>query len=95
MASWRLIKLPTSCGNLNLPSSPHSKPTKKQHQHSKPHKYEEITHLRLYEALKGLGGIVRCVSLLLEGHGYYSREGVGHVLWEMVNWCDRYLKDKG
>ncbi|PLZ84713.1 peptidase S9 [Fischerella muscicola CCMEE 5323] len=50
---------------------------------------------RLYEALKGLGGIVRYVSLPLEGHGYYSREGVGHVLWEMVNWCDRYLKDEG
>ncbi len=50
---------------------------------------------RLYEALKGLGAIVRYVSLPLEGHGYYSREGVGHVLWEMVNWCDRYLKGEG
>ena len=47
---------------------------------------------RLYEALKGLGATVRWVVLPLEDHGYQSREGVGHVLWEMVNWCDKYLK---
>lgn len=47
---------------------------------------------RLYEALKGLGATVRWVSLPLEEHGYGSREAVGHVLWEMVQWCDRYLK---
>jgi dipeptidyl aminopeptidase/acylaminoacyl peptidase len=47
---------------------------------------------RLFEALKGLGGTVRYVSLPLEDHGYRSREAVGHVLWEMVRWCDQYLK---
>jgi dipeptidyl aminopeptidase/acylaminoacyl peptidase len=47
---------------------------------------------RLYEALKGLGATVRWVVLPLEDHGYRSREAVGHVLWEMVRWCDRYLK---
>ncbi|KYC42645.1 peptidase S9 [Scytonema hofmannii PCC 7110] len=47
---------------------------------------------RLYEALKGLGATVRSVILPLEDHGYYSREAVAHVLWEMVNWCDKYLK---
>ncbi|MBO3460416.1 prolyl oligopeptidase family serine peptidase [Aetokthonos hydrillicola Thurmond2011] len=47
---------------------------------------------RLYEALKGLGAIVRLVILPLEDHSYRSREGVAHVLWEMSNWCDRYLK---
>ncbi|MGV0028552.1 prolyl oligopeptidase family serine peptidase [Phormidesmis priestleyi] len=47
---------------------------------------------RLYEALKGLGATVRWVSLPLEDHGYRSREAVGHVLWEMVRWCDRYVK---
>ncbi|MEC4818750.1 MAG: prolyl oligopeptidase family serine peptidase [Scytonema sp. PMC 1069.18] len=46
---------------------------------------------RLYEALKGLGATVRLVMLPLEDHGYNSREGVGHVLWEMVNWCGKYL----
>jgi dipeptidyl aminopeptidase/acylaminoacyl peptidase len=47
---------------------------------------------RLYEALKGLGATVRYCVLPYEDHGYRSREAVGHVLWEMVNWCDRYLK---
>ncbi|NMF61280.1 alpha/beta hydrolase family protein [Brasilonema octagenarum] len=46
---------------------------------------------RLYEALKGLGATVRLVVLPLEDHGYRSREGVAHALWEMVNWCDKYL----
>ncbi len=48
---------------------------------------------RLYEALKGLGANVRSVMLPLEDHGYRSREAVGHVLWEMLNWCDRYLRE--
>ncbi|MBW4540990.1 MAG: prolyl oligopeptidase family serine peptidase [Myxacorys chilensis ATA2-1-KO14] len=47
---------------------------------------------RFYEALKGLGATVRWVELPLEDHGYQSKEAVGHVLWEMVRWCDRYLK---
>jgi dipeptidyl aminopeptidase/acylaminoacyl peptidase len=47
---------------------------------------------RLFEALKGLGATVRYVVLPLEDHGYRSREAVGHALWEMVRWCDRYLK---
>lgn len=50
---------------------------------------------RLYEALRGLGGTVRYVSLPAEGHSYRSREAVGHVLWEMVNWLDRYVKPIG
>lgn len=45
---------------------------------------------RLYEALRGLGGTVRLVKLPLEDHGYRSREAIGHVLWEMLQWCDRY-----
>ncbi|MGP1373653.1 MAG: S9 family peptidase [Almyronema sp.] len=47
---------------------------------------------RLYEALQGLGGTVRWVELPFEGHGYESREAVGHVLWEMTQWLDRYVK---
>jgi dipeptidyl aminopeptidase/acylaminoacyl peptidase len=47
---------------------------------------------RFYDALKGQGATVRQVMLPLEDHGYQSREAVGHVLWEMVAWCDRYLK---
>ena len=49
---------------------------------------------RLYGALKGLGGTVRWVELPLEGHGYESREAVGHVLWEMTRWLDYYLKEE-
>ena len=47
---------------------------------------------RLYEAMKGLGGTVRYVSLPAEGHVYRSREAVGHVLWEMVSWLDDHVK---
>ena len=47
---------------------------------------------RLYEALRGLGGTVRYVSLPAEGHGYRSREAIGHVLWEMVTWLDTHVK---
>ncbi|MEO1431852.1 MAG: prolyl oligopeptidase family serine peptidase [Cyanobacteria bacterium J06633_8] len=47
---------------------------------------------RLYQALKGLGATVRWVELPTEAHGYRSSEAVGHVLWEMVNWCDKYLQ---
>ncbi len=47
---------------------------------------------RLYEAMKGLGGTVRYVSLPYEEHSYRSREAVGHVLWEMVQWLDTYVK---
>ncbi|MBE9030353.1 S9 family peptidase [filamentous cyanobacterium LEGE 11480] len=47
---------------------------------------------RLYEAMRGLGGTVRYVSLPAESHGYRARESVGHVLWEMVQWLDEHLK---
>jgi dipeptidyl aminopeptidase/acylaminoacyl peptidase len=47
---------------------------------------------RLFEALKGLGATVRWVVLPLEDHGYRSKEGVGHTLWEMVRWCNLHFK---
>jgi len=46
---------------------------------------------RMFEALKGLGGTVRWVELPHEGHNYESREAIGHVLWEMTQWIERYL----
>jgi dipeptidyl aminopeptidase/acylaminoacyl peptidase len=48
---------------------------------------------RLYGAIKGLGGTVRWVELPLEGHGYESREAVGHVLWEIDRWLHHYLEE--
>ncbi|MGB0562087.1 MAG: S9 family peptidase [Spirulinaceae cyanobacterium] len=47
---------------------------------------------RLYEALRGLGGTVRWVELPFEGHGYRARESVAHVLWEVMQWSDRYTQ---
>jgi len=47
---------------------------------------------RLYAALKGTGARVRLVMLPAEAHGYRARESVGHVLYEMVTWMDKYVK---
>ena len=47
---------------------------------------------RFYAALKGNGATVRYVQLPAEAHGYRARESVGHTLWEMVTWLDKYLK---
>ena len=47
----------------------------------------------MFAAIKGNGGVVRFVLLPSESHGYRARESVGHVLWEMVTWLDRYVKE--
>ena len=47
---------------------------------------------RMYAALKGNGGNVRYVQLPLESHGYIAKESRRHVIWEMVNWLDTYVK---
>ncbi|PSN18869.1 S9 family peptidase, partial [filamentous cyanobacterium CCP5] len=46
---------------------------------------------RLYGAMRGLAGTVRWVELPHEGHGYRSREAIGHTLWEITRWLDFYL----
>jgi dipeptidyl aminopeptidase/acylaminoacyl peptidase len=48
---------------------------------------------RLYSALSGLGGTVRLVMLPKEAHGYRARESVMHVLFEMDQWLDKYVKN--
>ncbi len=48
---------------------------------------------RLFQAIKGNGGIVRFVSLPYEAHAYAARESVEHTLYEMAAWLDRHLKD--
>jgi dipeptidyl aminopeptidase/acylaminoacyl peptidase len=50
---------------------------------------------RMYSALKGNGGTARYVVLPAEAHGYRARESVGHTLYEMVSWMDRYVKGSG
>jgi dipeptidyl aminopeptidase/acylaminoacyl peptidase len=47
---------------------------------------------RMYQAIRGNGGTVRLVMLPLESHGYGGRESIEHVLWEELNWFDKYLK---
>ena len=48
---------------------------------------------RMYQALRGNGATVRYVTLPLEAHGYTSRETTEHVLWEMINWFDKHVKN--
>jgi dipeptidyl aminopeptidase/acylaminoacyl peptidase len=49
---------------------------------------------RLFAALKGFGATARFVYLPYESHGYAARESVLHVLAEMFEWFDRYVKNK-
>jgi dipeptidyl aminopeptidase/acylaminoacyl peptidase len=49
---------------------------------------------RYYGALQGLGATVRLVMLPYESHGYRSRESLLHMLWEMQEWLDRYVKNR-
>jgi dipeptidyl aminopeptidase/acylaminoacyl peptidase len=48
---------------------------------------------KLYEAVRGVGGTVRLVMLPYESHGYMARESIEHVLYEMLSWFDRYVKN--
>ncbi|MEW6736712.1 MAG: prolyl oligopeptidase family serine peptidase [Acidobacteriota bacterium] len=48
---------------------------------------------RLYQAIRGLGGIARLVILPYEKHSYRARESVLHVLWEMTEWLDKHVKN--
>jgi dipeptidyl aminopeptidase/acylaminoacyl peptidase len=52
-----------------------------------------IQSQRLFHALKGLGAKTRLVLLPEESHGYRARESAMHVLWEMNEWLDRYVKN--
>ncbi len=48
---------------------------------------------KLYEAMRGIGKTVRLVMLPFENHGYAARESTEHVLFEMLAWFDRYVKN--
>ncbi len=49
---------------------------------------------RMYEAINGLGGKARLVMLPHESHGYAARESIQHMLWEMDQWLEQYVKHK-
>ncbi len=47
-----------------------------------------------YEAVRGSGGTARLVLLPFEDHGYMAKESIEHVLWEQMNWFDKYVKNR-
>jgi dipeptidyl aminopeptidase/acylaminoacyl peptidase len=47
---------------------------------------------RLFKAIKGNGGNSKLVILPLEEHGYKAKESQLHVLSEMIEWFDKFLK---
>ncbi len=49
---------------------------------------------RMFQAIQGNGGTARLVMLPHESHGYRARESVGHVVAEMLEWADRYVRDR-
>jgi dipeptidyl aminopeptidase/acylaminoacyl peptidase len=48
---------------------------------------------RMFQALKGNGGVARLVLLPHEAHNYVARESIEHVLAEMLDWFDRHVKN--
>ncbi len=47
-----------------------------------------------YEAVRGSGGTARLVLLPFEDHGYRAKESIEHVLWEQMQWFDKYVKNR-
>ena len=47
---------------------------------------------RMFQAVKGNGGTARLVMLPHESHGYVARESLLHMLWETIEWLDKYVK---
>ena len=52
-----------------------------------------IQSKRLFSAIKGGGGTAKLVILPHEEHGYEARESNLHVLAEMFDWFDKYVKN--
>lgn len=48
---------------------------------------------KLYEAIRGNGGITRLVILPQEPHWYAAMESNEQLVYEMLRWFDKYLKD--
>ena len=52
-----------------------------------------IQSQRMFQAVKGNGGIARLVMLPYESHGYRGRQSVLHTQSEMLNWFNQYVRD--
>src|ERR1035437_603163 len=50
---------------------------------------------RLFAAIQGTGGTARLVMLPAEAHGYRARESVLHTLAEMLEWGEKWTRDRG
>jgi len=48
---------------------------------------------KLYEAIRGNGGVTRLVMLPHEPHWYAARESNEQLVYEMLRWFDKYVKD--
>jgi dipeptidyl aminopeptidase/acylaminoacyl peptidase len=48
---------------------------------------------RMYQAVRGNGGVVRLVLLPHEDHGYSAKESIEHVLAEQIGWFDKHVKN--
>ena len=49
---------------------------------------------RFFQALQATGGTARLVLLPHESHGYRARESVLHTLAEMLEWGEKYVKNR-
>ena len=49
---------------------------------------------RYFNALKGLGAVVRLVMLPNESHGYRAKESILHVLWEQDAWLEKHVMNR-
>jgi dipeptidyl aminopeptidase/acylaminoacyl peptidase len=48
---------------------------------------------KLYEAIRGNGGIARLVILPHEPHHYTAMESNEQLIYEMLGWFDKYVKN--
>ncbi len=52
-----------------------------------------LQSVKLFEALRGNGGVTRLVMLPHEPHWYAARESNEQLVYEMLNWFDKYVKN--
>ena len=52
-----------------------------------------LQSVRLYEAIRGNGGTARLVILPHEPHWYAAMESNEQLIYEMLRWFDKYVKD--
>ncbi|MCF7857950.1 MAG: prolyl oligopeptidase family serine peptidase [Candidatus Cloacimonetes bacterium] len=50
--------------------------------------------IRFFQALQGNSGTAKLVIMPFEGHSYRARESGLHVLAEMIEWFDKFVKNK-